>query len=114
MLLFKTTVAEKSLLELNKVLEREKMDVTSTQTIFVQITSRGCVVEAGQRLQIRKDWSIFQLDIRRGEKTADIKISKQMANVFVCLLRAVCGPHTRWYRCQFLWRIGSLAEGEPT
>lgn len=29
-------------------------------------------VETGQRLQIRKDFSIFQLDIRRGEEATDM------------------------------------------
>lgn len=79
----------------------------------------GCVVEAGQRLQMRTDLSIFQLDIRRVEKTTDILSGgenkpkkKGKCCLSVCL--GGCGPHTRWYRCQFLWRIGSLAEGEPT
>lgn len=118
--LFQANCVPKSLLELNKVGEREKIDATFTQTVLVQITSR-VVCEAGQRLQISKDLSIPKLEVCRGEKTADIlswvqkKIKKKDGKCCsVSVLRAACGMHTRWYRCQFWWRIGSLAEGEPT
>lgn len=67
--LSRPSVRKKHLLALNKVCEREK----NRRYLRSWFKSRpGCVVEAGQRLQIRQALSIPQLDIRRGENATDI------------------------------------------